>query len=70
MSRALVTHIDAGCTGKRRYRSYWSSDKAARAINRNRDNARCGVYRCSSCKRWHVGNTMRKNYLKDIGVWV
>ena len=64
MSKMLMSQIAAGCSVKKDHRTYWRAHRAAKLLNRHRDNARCGVYLCSNCPHWHVGNVMRKNNLR------
>lgn len=70
MSRMLMSQIAAGCSGKKDHRTYWRAYRAAKNLNRHRDNAKCGVYRCGNCKYWHVGNSIRRNDLIDRGAIV
>lgn len=48
----------ATCAGKKIYGSWWAADRAARRLNRFRDNSKANPYRCPKCRRFHVGNTM------------
>ena len=72
MSKIISSQLAAGCTGKKAHRTYWRAFRAAKCLNRQRDNARCHTYRCDYCPFWHVGNNLPKATIKEFGgqIWV
>lgn len=50
---------DGSCAGKRRFKSYWSARRNATLLSRFRQTKVLNVYRCPTCKAWHVGNSMK-----------
>ena len=49
-----------GCFGKKVFTSYWSAARAAKNLNKFREQAKANPYKCPNCNKFHVGNTMGK----------
>jgi hypothetical protein len=56
---------DAACAGKKAFPTYWKARKNARGLNRHFDNAKANIYRCSSCRYYHTGNTLKSDTAKQ-----
>lgn len=50
---------DVSCSGKKRFPTYWQASRSAKSLNYYRDKAKANVYKCSICRLWHVGNSMK-----------
>lgn len=48
----------AQCRGKKVFRTYWQALRNAKNLNKYKDKARAGVYKCDFCHFWHVGNSL------------
>lgn len=54
--RNLMSIGNPGCDGKKAFDTYQQASRSAKLVNRRDESARMNVYRCKSCKYWHVGN--------------
>lgn len=52
---------DASCAGKKKFTTYWQAYRNAQGLNFFRDKAKANVYKCSVCRLWHVGNSLKGN---------
>ena len=46
------------CYAKTAYQSYYNANRQSNKLNRLRDGARVNIYRCPTCRNWHVGNSL------------
>lgn len=51
-----TTKDKPSCDGKKPYMSYWHAKRAVKALNRQYDSARVGIYKCKKNNHFHIGN--------------
>lgn len=59
----------ASCFGKKKFNSYYAADRNVKMFRRfgSIHGKKVGIYRCSSCKMWHVGSTLnRKREVREV----
>jgi len=49
---------NSSCSGKKVFTSWYAAQRSANQLNKFREGAKANVYKCNSCKSFHVGNSM------------
>lgn len=50
----MKDHVQAGCTGKRSFKTKKQAEAAAKRMRRKYE-AKLAEYHCAICRQWHVG---------------
>lgn len=65
--KQVEDNSEGGCRGKIPFETYWKAERNRKEMAR-KHNLRTGkafcVYRCSSCKKFHIGTSLRRKELK------
>lgn len=53
-----MTGDEIWCEGKKVFETFYQAQRSAHKLNRRRDKAKTGAYKCPGTHHFHVGNTM------------